>query len=770
MHIASVILDIDTQALDSAYSYLVPDHMAEAEVGCAVLVPFGRKMDIGFVMSIDEHESADDIGVDPTKLKQIKEVLSKSYFNEHAAQCVHYLSKRYLSPLSRCVRLFTPPGGVPRIKRNGHAYHIEQPSVGEVDDRWVTLVADSDFVPKKTAAKQIAILDALSKGDLRVAELSAEYGSVSSSLKSLEAHGAVRVERRRRMRGVDLSASGVPSEYALVDFGAIEKPALTHGQQEALEEIRRASDARSGRVVVVDGVTGSGKTEVYLRAIEHEVRQGRTAIVLVPEISLTPQTVARFRSRFGDMIAVLHSAMSDGERYDQWDLIRSGSARVVIGARSALFSPVTDLGIIVIDEEHESSYKQDSAPRYVSRDVAEWMVRNTGATLVLGSATPSIESLYRVAKCDEWTSVELPQRANGKPLPTIEVVDMAAEFGGGSRSMFSHKLAQSLHQTLSVGRKAVLLLNQRGFASFLLCRECGFVPECPNCSTSMTYHEQGNMLVCHHCARHEHAPVACPECSSPYLKRFGAGTQRVEAELLSLLDSFADIDALVVRMDADTTRTKGAHQALLEKFASADAAVLLGTQMIAKGLDFDDVTLVGVINADTQLRLPDFRAAERTFALIEQVAGRAGRADLEGTVIVQTYQARSVAIQAAAHYDRASFLKDELPKRKILHYPPYVNLADVRIWGKNEEAVRAEAESIYRQIDQLRTQKLGHSWIVLPPTTCVLSRLKGAWRYHITVKAPLDADVGTSLEPIFRSRKAVEGISVAVDIDPTSLL
>ncbi|MBQ9021861.1 MAG: primosomal protein N' [Eggerthellaceae bacterium] len=772
MRIARVILDIDTNALDSAYFYSAPETLDGLAVGCAVLVPFGRKVDIGFVVEIRDYDDKTDFkrntGFDASKLKDIKDVLSKAYFNEDAAACVEFLSKRYLAPLSRCVRLFVPPGGVPRIKRNGYAYHIEEASVGEIDDRWVIRVPESDFRPKQNAFKQRAILSALENGDLRVAELSTEYGAVSAALKSLEAQGAIRIERRRRMRGMQEGYNSGQADYASFAVQAPPKPKLTNGQQEALDVINAALEQGDGRVVLVDGVTGSGKTEVYLRAIEKVLQAGKTAIVLVPEISLTPQTVARFRGRFGDMIAVLHSAMSLGERYDQWDYIRSGQARVVIGARSALFSPVKDLGLVVIDEEHETSYKQDSAPRYVSRDVAAWMVRNSGATLVLGSATPSIEALYQAAKNEYWTQVSLPERANGKAMPQIEVVDMAAEFAGGER-LFSRKLMSEIEASLRAKHKVVLLLNQRGFAKFLLCRECGYVPECPNCSTSLTYHEQGNKLICHHCGHMEFAPVQCPSCSSPYLKKFGAGTQRVEAELFALLEQ-AGIQAPIIRMDADTTRTKGAHQKLLESFGREDAAVLLGTQMIAKGLDFNDVTLVGVIDADTQLRLPDFRAAERTFDLIEQVAGRAGRAELEGKVIVQSYMAQSIPIQAASRYDRKAFLLDEIPKRKALKYPPYVRLVNVRAWGKNESEVKQEIESLYTSLQDYLHKKKISSWIMLPPNPCVLAKLNNAFHYHIVIKAPMDSEPGLELEELFRGRKSHKTVNFAVDIDPTSLL
>ena len=494
--------------------------------------------------------------------------------------------------------------------------------------------------------------------------------------------------------------------------------------------------------------------------------------MLVPEISLTPQTVGRFRGRFGDMVAVMHSRMSQGERYDQWDFIRSGAARVVVGARSALFTPLSNIGLIVIDEEHEGSYKQDSAPRYDAREVARWMVARSGGVLVMGSATPSIEALYACEQGGSWTKADLPDRANGKPLPTVEVVDMAAEFRGGSRAMFSRKLVEGLRSELSLGRKAVLLLNQRGFAKFLLCRDCGFVPTCPSCDTSLTYHERGRMLVCHHCGHTEIAPAVCPECGSPYLKKFGAGTQRVEAELRALLDGMPGVGpgVPIIRMDADTTSGKGAHERLLEQFAGADAAVLLGTQMIAKGLDFEDVTLVGVINADTQLHLPDYRAAERTFSLIEQVAGRAGRADLPGRVLVQTYEADNVAIRAAATYDRERFLRVELPKRRILLYPPFVRMANVLVWGKDEPSVRTTAERLFIELGAHIRDFGGDGWSVLPASPCVLAKLRGVYRWHAVVKCPPGDDLSRVIAPLFRARVPEADVNVAVDVDPNDLL
>ena len=725
-------------------------------------------------------------------------------------------------------RLFTPPGGVPRMVhgRDGR-WRLEQPSVGQVDDRWVVAgPAFSEFTPRANAVKQVAVMEALRGGQLRVSELTAQLGSVSSTLKALEAKGAVVIEHRRRMRGFSEDAariaqravSGAAGDTAgeegvgfgesagggIVEGGAAgfataceghadrlcaddadlaagnenaahvpsRKPQLTPGQAQALDAISSACDAADGHVVLVDGVTGSGKTEVYLRAIERVLARGRTACVLVPEISLTPQTVGRFRGRFGDTVAVMHSRMSAGERYDQWDFIRSGAARVVVGARSALFTPLANVGLYVIDEEHEGSYKQDSAPRYHAREVACWMARRSGAAVVLGSATPSIEALYRCAKHPRWTQVRLPERANGRPMPAVRVVDMAREFAEGSRSMFSAALTRALQEELSQGRKAVLLLNQRGFAKFLLCRECGFVPKCPHCDTSLTYHERGNFLACHHCGYRQASPAVCPECSSPYLKKFGAGTQRVEDELRCALDAMPGVGpgVPIIRMDADTTSGKGAHERLLERFAAAQAAVLLGTQMIAKGLDFDDVTLVGVINADTQLQLPDFRAHERTFDLIEQVAGRAGRAQLPGRVLVQTYEADAAPIRAAARYDRALFLRDELPKRKMLGYPPYVRMANVLVWGAHEADVAALARELAVELAEQARAFGGDGWSVLPATPCVLAKLRNTYRWHVVVKCPADADVSAVLLPVFRRRKADKWVNVAVDVDPDDLL
>lgn len=794
MRLASVVLDIPTQSLDSAYYYQVPGGGAsytpatlfddipietsnefDISIGCAVIVPFGHRKEIGFVLDLwdtdQEPLRTQDLGIDLSKIKPLEAVVSKPFFTQLGAQCAQWIANRYIAPLAACVRLFIPPGGVPKIQRDEFGgYQLIEATTTEVDDRWlIPGPAFESYTPKKNSPKQEAILGALrSGGEVRVMELTAQIGAVSGAITTLEKRGVVTVEHRRRMRDPQSASSSTQGKTS----PTINKPTPNQEQTQAIACITEACKRGRGEVVLVDGVTGSGKTEVYLQAIESVLTAGKTACVLVPEISLTPQTVGRFRKRFGDQVAVIHSKMSAGERYDQWDFIRSGAARVVVGARSALFTPLENVGLYIIDEEHEGSYKQDNQPRYHARDVAAWLAKQNNAALALGSATPSIEALYACKNDSSWHHSVLTQRANQRPMPQITVVDMAKEFGGGARSMFSRDLTLALQNDLSQGHKAILLLNQRGFAKFVLCRECGYVPECNSCSTSLTYHEIGNALICHHCGHTEQTPTLCPVCGSPYLKKFGAGTQRVEAELRLLLDELEGVgpDVPIIRMDADTTTHKGSHQQLLETFAAADRAVLLGTQMIAKGLDFDDVTLVGVINADTTLHVPDYRAAERTFDLIEQVAGRAGRAELPGRVLVQTYEATSCAIRAAAAYDRESFLADELTKRRMLAYPPFVRLANILVWGKDEKAVKQEAEMVYRAVNEAIASSGLQGWSVLPATSCVLSKLRNTYRWHVLVRCPLDQDPASVLLPFVRNRKTNPKASLAVDVDPTDLL
>lgn len=815
MQLLEVVVDIPTKSIDEAFIYGMPedgeDRSFEPEIGCAVEVPFGSRHVIGFIVKVFD-------GTPPPKLKHAIKVVSKSYFDELGAQCARFLSKRYIAPLSVCIRMLTPPGGIPKIAKTGGVWQVRMPQTGQVDDRWVVLGENAEgYIPRKSAAKQIVVLDAAKEGDIKVSELNALYGNVSSAISALEKKGVIRIEKRRRYRGVLPSGAmgdtarknpihegyeggegdGAPvqgaqaNDASKVIYRVQEFPMeLTESQRHAIDTVERAYDAHAGEVVLIDGVTGSGKTEVYLQAISRVLEAGESAIVLVPEISLTPQTVARFRGRFGDTVAVLHSKMSAGERYDQWDMIRAGAARVVVGPRSALFCPLQNVGLIVIDEEHEGTYKQESAPRYVARDVAEWMMRARGGALVLGSATPSIESLYRAHVRKSWHVAEMSERANGRPMPPIEVIDMTKESGSGNGEIFSKTLKRAIVKELHAGNKVVLLLNQRGFSQYLLCRDCGFVPKCVSCSTTLTYHAKINSLVCHHCGYTVKTPGRCPECESVYLQKQGIGTERVEGELRALLDAeFGEMpevigldaahgggrgeaahDIEVVRMDSDTTSKKGAHQKLLEQFAQSPRAILLGTQMIAKGLDFEEVTLVGVINIDMQLHLPDFRASERAFDLIEQVAGRAGRGELKGRVMVQTHDSSDRAIVAAANYDRDAFLRSEIPKRRVLKYPPFVRMANVLVWGKNASSVKEAAYSLQKAAADRKDALNLEDWDVLAATACVFERIRNDWRWHFVVKCPNGKDISAFMNDVWRSMRLPKDVNVAFDIDPYDML
>jgi primosomal protein N' (replication factor Y) len=762
---ARVVVDIPTRALRTPFTYAVPPELeAEARVGCCVLVEFGRRPAVGYVVALEDEPPA---GLDPAKVQPLRQLLSGSLFGPESGAAVEWIAREYAAPLSEAARLFCPPGFSAKTVRDeaSGAWALQQAKVAPADDRWVSLTDEGrSYVPRANARAEAAVLAAVAQGPVRQVELALEVSGVSAVVGRLAKKGVVRVERRRRVRGAGGSAlsSAAAPRRAEAD--------LTAGQRSAVAAVRAAREAARGDVVLLDGVTGSGKTEVYLLAIEETLAAGRDACVLVPEISLTPQTVGRFRARFGDRVAVLHSRLGVGERFDQWDMVASGEARVVVGARSALFAPLANPGLYVIDEEHETSYKQSQAPRYHAREVAAYLARAHGAALVLGSATPSLEALGR---CERgrwggvaWTRVAMPERPAARPLPPVEVVDMAEEFASGWRSMFSRPLTVGLEQVVARGEKAVLLLNQRGFAKFLLCRDCGHVPRCEQCSTSLTYHERGPAgphLTCHTCGREYPVPATCPACGSRYLRQFGCGTQRVEDELRALLpEGFP-----VVRMDADTTRGKGGHERCLEAFDEAPSAVLLGTQMVAKGLDFPEVTLVGVINADTVLKVCDFRAAERTYALLEQVSGRAGRGDKPGRVVIQTYSAKHPAIRAAAAHDRALFTNAELPQRAEVGYPPYARLANVLVWGPDEAAVAAGARSVGEAACAAAARMGGE---VLGPVECVVSRVEGRFRQHVLVRAAPEAPLGPALDEALSAVAVPRGVSVAVDVDPYDLL
>jgi primosomal protein N' (replication factor Y) len=536
---------------------------------------------------------------------------------------------------------------------------------------------------------------------------------------------------------------------------------LTEGQKGALAVINGSLDAQDAQTILVHGVTASGKTELYLQAIRHCLDLGREAIVLVPEISLTPQTCERFRRRFGDLISVLHSNLSDGERFDEWTRINEGRSRIAIGARSAIFAPFRQLGLIIVDEEHEGSYKQDESPRYNARDVAVVRGKKEKATIVLGSATPSLESYYN-CETGKYRLVEMRERIDNCQMPTVELVDMAQEAAmTGQSQLFSKRLKELISNRLNSGEQTILFLNRRGYATQMICPDCGFIATCDQCSNAYTYHRQAGLLICHLCGTQLDAPTKCPQCGSQEIRYTGVGTEKIEAITQALFPR-----ATVARMDSDTMTARESYSKVLDAFRAGRIHILIGTQMIAKGLDFPNVTLVGVIQADSTLHLPDFRSGERTFQLITQVAGRAGRGDSPGHVIVQTYTPYHFALQAAIQQDFKAFYNEEMPSRKMLDFPPVSHMILVHFRSPEESLAAQAAEAFMAELQP----QLEPSVQVIGPMPAPLSKVKTYFRYQILLRGGTARKNIAILRQMAVRRKPPKDVDIMVDVDPRSLL
>lgn len=545
---------------------------------------------------------------------------------------------------------------------------------------------------------------------------------------------------------------------------------LNEQQKKVAETIKEEMFNEDKKPYILHGVTGSGKTEVYMDVVEYALSQGLDSIILVPEISLTPQTVARIKNRFGDIVGVFHSQLSEGEKHDVFRAVKKGKIRVLIGARSALFAPFRSLGVVIIDEFHESSYKSDKNPKFNALEVARYMAFKNNVTLVMGSATPSVEEYYK-AKNGEYKLLKIDKRANSKPLPKIDVVDMKAELTNGNKSIFSEVLLDKIRKNISEKNQIILFLNRRGYANFVSCRSCGYVMKCDNCDISLTYHKRSNTARCHYCGFEKQVPRECPECGSSYLKPFGTGTQRIEEELKKLIP-----DARILRMDKDTTSKKGSSEEILEKFRNKEADVLIGTQMISKGLDFSDVTLVGIISADMMLNFPDFKSFETTFQLITQVAGRAGRAEKEGEVILQTYNTEHYAIKCAKEHDFEKFYENEIKLRKTFEYPPFNNMISVVISGENEKLVEKNVYSMYNSlIYLLKGRGFEDLSFILGPNPCAISKINKNYRWQILFKD--DGVEINLLKGIIRyvcitKREVIfdKEINISISVNPNSVL
>ena len=545
---------------------------------------------------------------------------------------------------------------------------------------------------------------------------------------------------------------------------------LNSEQKEAVQKVTSEMFNDNKKPYMIHGVTGSGKTEVYMEIIDYALKQGLDSIFLVPEISLTPQTISRLKNRFGDIVGVFHSKLSEGEKHDVFKAIKKGKIRILIGARSALFAPFNSLGLVIIDEFHENAYKSEMNPKFSAIEVGKYMVLKRNITLVLGSATPSVEEYYR-AKNNEYELITIKERANKKPLPKIELVDMKNELMIGNKSMFSYKLQQEIETELNKNNQVILFLNRRGYGNFVSCRKCGYVFSCKNCDISLTYHKHKNMGTCHYCGYEENISKTCPECGSDYVKPFGIGTEKVEEEIKRLFKN-----AKVLRMDKDTTSKKGELDNILDKFKNKEANILIGTQMLSKGLDFEDVTLVGVLSADMMLNLPDFKSFETTFQLITQVAGRAGRSDKEGKVILQTYDTDHYVIRRALKYDFEGFYEDEIKVRKIFNYAPFNNMISVVVSGKSEKLVEKNIKNMYNSLIYLLKERGIEDFdFILGPNPCAISKINQNYRYQLLFK---DDNIEINLlkgiiKYICITKKEVvfdKDINISIDVNPNNIL
>ena len=723
-------------ALDRLFTYEVPVELSgEIKVGQLLRVPFGHREARGFALELSHLSSPISHHSSPKfQLKKIFGIAdSAPFFSPEMLKLVRWISDYTCSPIELCLKAAVPAAVLKPNAKPKQLLFVEPVSPDKVKD--------SDFT-----AYQCELLENIRRvGGGWVQQLCREFSTTPNTLRAIEERGGVVIEQRNQRRDPLAGRNVLPS-----------KPLNLNSMQ------RTALDVIIGRAtspVLLHGVTGSGKTEVYLQAIAHELSYGRGAIVLVPEISLTPQTVRRFAGRFGGKVAVLHSALSDGERYDEWHRIRTGEARVVVGPRSAVFAPVRDLGLIVVDEEHDTSYKQDETPRYNARDVAVMRGFFEKCKVVLGSATPSLESWHNVRQ-GKYTISSMAERVAGHPMPDVHVINMEEECSEReSAPIFSKFLLDAIGERMRRGEQTILFLNRRGYSRVLECKVCGHVMSCPQCSVAYTYHSADSCLRCHICGGWTTPPAACPECGAREFSYTGVGTQRAEQALQKCFPH-----ARILRMDADSTSRKHSHDDILSRFRAREADILIGTQMIAKGLDFPNVTLVGVLNADASRNMPDFRAAERTFQLIAQVSGRAGRAEKPGEVFIQTFHPEDPVIQLAAEARFDGFADAELKDRKDAGLPPYMKFATALFRAKDEQLVQRWADLYAKSLAKYPGLTVSEA---MPPA---LERAEGWYRYQVQIRAAASKQIATAWRWIVQVRPAPKDVRIALDIDAVNVM
>ncbi len=807
MNVASVIVDVPAMQTDRTYDYSIPDEWrGSITPGMRVIVPFGPRKIQGFVIELKEKGEVTKLKaiVEPMDLVPVlnKELLTLGNWLTEKTLCFKVSAFQAMLPAAmkaKYEKFFQleenkSPGDInPSLQRffnNGREvawkaieengllplihkevkkgsveviYRVKAKGKKKTVRKVYLTISPNDLEevlnnlpPQASKQKQIIeyMNDSAPGGDgILASTLLEEMATTSSTIKSL-VHKGYLMEKNVEM---------YRDPFENRTFEKTSPLPLTSQQDQAIHPILNTIDQKKHHTFLLYGVTGSGKTEIYLQSIQRVLQEGKEAIVMVPEISLTPQMVHRFKGRFGNDVAVLHSGLSIGEKYDEWRKIQRKEVKVVVGARSAVFAPFENIGIIIIDEEHETSYKQEENPRYHARDVAIYRGDYHQCPVILGSATPSLESFARASK-GVYGLLTLDKRMNDGPLPSVDIVDMREELRKGNRSMFSTELFEKLQDRLEKGEQTVLFLNRRGHSSFIMCRDCGFVLQCPNCDISLTYHRFSNGMKCHYCGYEESVPTTCPECTSEHIRYFGTGTQKVEEELTKLIP-----DARIIRMDVDTTSRKGSHEKLLTAFGEGKADILLGTQMIAKGLDFPNITLVGVLSADTMLHLPDFRAAEKTFQLLTQVSGRAGRHTLPGEVVIQTYTPEHYSIELASNHDYNRFYQQEMMMRKMGSYPPFFYLTLITLSHEDLLKVVDIAEKMAGYI----RSKLSEATIILGPAASPIPRIKNRYRYQCLIKYKREPNLGITLKTVldqFQQQYASSGLTISIDVNPYMMM
>ena len=720
--VIGVLVELSNKNIDKVFDYLVPsEFIQKIKLGIRVEVPFGKQILEGFVVEIK--------GERDRELKEILGVKDEEVIlNDELLSLGKRMSEDTLATLISCYQVMLPKALKAKQGRNINKKYDSFYSLSNEDVSCLKLNQSQEKILEKVRENGRVL-----KKDLSLIS--------DSSLKTLVKKGILIEEKCEHYR---LNYSG----------DIVEKKVLTADQDMVVNSV----SLDNHDVYLLHGVTGSGKTEVYMELIEKVLDVGKTSIVLVPEISLTPQMVNRFQSRFGDKIAALHSALSDGEKYDEWRRIVRGEASIVIGARSAIFAPLNNIGLIIIDEEHSDSYKQtDTNPRYNAKDIAIIRGLYYNCPVIMGSATPSLEVMARANK-GVYKLLSLPNRINGKELPVVKIIDMNDKIKK-SKGHFSSDMVLSIDEKLNKGEQVILFLNRRGYSSFVTCKNCGYTFKCPHCDISLTYHKSSNTLRCHYCGYGTKVYDTCPECKEKSINDLGVGTQKIEEELNELFP-----DARVLRMDFDTTSRKGAHEEMIESFKNHEYDILLGTQIVAKGLDFANVTLVGVINADTSLNIPDFRSSENTFSLLSQVAGRSGRSEKTGEVIIQTFNPEHYAISFARKHDYLGFYNKEMEMRKILKYPPFYYLCYIKISGKDPNYIFGEANKIKRSLERnlLSTSILG-------PSQCTIFKVNNIYRYGIILKYKKEEKLKEILEKIIEHYKSDQRIKIDIDFNPSQI-